>query len=238
MGGRFMIMIRKPTVRSAYEELVETILNDGDVVTTEDGQKCLELMNVCVEITNPKVDLINPKYSMKSAGVKNYINNLVYGKDIKKDFVYTYYDRIHNYRGFKKISIGEGFEECDGYLAKIKLINQKEYVIDKLNEKPTTRRAVISIWDPSIDQYNNHTPCLQHIGFQRRDNKLYMTAVFRSNDAFIGFHANALGLIAFGKEIAKETNTKLVNYCHFIYNAHIYYKRDRTEIHKISKYRR
>ena len=217
-----MYHIKSPTVRSAYEQLVKEVLENGNEVITEDGQKCRELMNVCVEITNPKLRCISHKYSFGISAIKNYVKNLLYGS--KNDFVYTYYDRIRKYECHAP--------EDDMYLERAVYIDQLKYVIDKLNESPMTRRAVITLWHPYKDCNEKHVPCLQHIGFQIRGNDLYMTAVFRSNDVLQAFHSNAIGLIELGNLVAKKTDTKLVNYHHFIYNAHIYIERDATELQK------
>lgn len=207
-----VFLIKKPSVRNSYEELVKLILKEGKEIITEDGQKCKELLNVCVEVTNPNLKGISPKYPLGKKAIENYINNLLYGK-FENEFSYTYYNRINDFNG----------------------INQLEYVINKLKNNHNTRRAVINIWNPTIDTKKQHVPCLQHIGFNKIDDKLYMSVVFRSNDCFVAFHSNALGLIELGKIVAKETNSKLINYTHFIYNAHIYIDRDETEIKKYFK---
>jgi thymidylate synthase len=211
-----MLCIKKPSVASAFEELVKLILIEGSDITTEDGQRCRELLNVVVEITNPKLKTISSKYPFGKKAIESYTKQLLYGSDSDGEFVYNYYERIREYPSYDR-----------------KLKNdQIEYVIEKLNNNPTSRRCVISLWNPFIDQKVKDVPCLNHIGFQKRGDYLYMSVLFRSNDILLAFHSNALGLIKLGEYVAEKTNSTLKTYTHFIYNAHIYIDRDRTEIEK------
>ncbi|WP_457612070.1 thymidylate synthase [Methanocaldococcus sp.] len=208
------MMIKAPSVAKAYEMLVEKILKEGEEMITEDGQRCKELFNVLVEITNPKLKTISPKYPLGKNAIESYKKQLLEGAN--GDFVYNYYERIREYPSYDKK------EKND----------QLNYVIEKLKNNPTSRRAVISLWNPFIDQKVKDVPCLNHIGFQLRNKKLYMSVVFRSNDILLAFHANALGLIALGEYVAKEVNADLKSYTHFIYNAHIYIDRDKDYLNR------
>ncbi|CAB3289941.1 Putative thymidylate synthase [Methanocaldococcus lauensis] len=208
--------IKKPSVALAYECLVKEILKNGKVIITEDGQRCKEILNVLVEITNPKLKTISSKYPFGKKAIESYTKQLLYGSESEGEFVYNYYERIREYPSYDK-----------------KLKNdQIDYVIKKLNSNPTSRRCVISLWNPFIDQKVKDVPCLNHITFTKRENNLYMTVVFRSNDILLAFHSNALGLIKLGELVAEKTNSELKRYTHFIVNAHIYIDRDKTEIEK------
>ncbi|EHP83649.1 thymidylate synthase [Methanotorris formicicus] len=209
-----MLCLKQRSVKNAYETLVPKILKEGIEMTTEDGQRCKEIMNVMVEIINPKDKTVSLKYPLGEKAVESYTQQLLYGS--KNEFVYNYYERIREYPSYDK-----------------KLKNdQIEYVIEKLNSNPTSRRCVISLWNPFIDQKVKDVPCLNHVGFQKRGNNLYMSVLFRSNDILLAFHSNALGLIKLGEYVAEKTNSTLKTYTHFIYNAHIYVDRDMTEIKK------
>jgi thymidylate synthase len=211
-----MLCIKKPSVASAFEELVKSILIEGSDITTEDGQRCRELLNVAVEITNPKLKTISSKYPFGKKAIESYTKQLLHGSDSEGEFVYNYYERIREYPSYDR-----------------KLKNdQIEYVIEKLNNNPTSRRCVISLWNPFIDQKVKDVPCLNHITFTKRDDKLYMTVLFRSNDALLAFVANALGLISLGEIVAEKTNTQLKSYVHYSVNMHIYIDRDRDYIKK------
>ncbi|WP_292460823.1 thymidylate synthase [Methanothermococcus sp.] len=210
------MFIKKPSVRASYEYLVEKILKDGEDMITEDGQKCREIRNTVIEITNPKLKSISPKYPLGKKAVEQYTNNLLYGNSGEGRFVYDYYERIREYPSYDKSLKND----------------QIEYVINKLNTNPESRRCIISLWNPYIDQKVKDVPCLNHIGFQKSGNYLYMSVLFRSNDILLAFHSNAVGLISLGEYVAEKTNSTLKSYTHFIYNAHIYVDRDADYIKK------
>jgi thymidylate synthase len=211
-----VVYIKKPSVRASYEEIIPIILEKGNTVVTEDNQKCKEIQNMIIEITNPKLKGISDKYPIGKKAVEQYTNNLLYGNSGDGKFVYDYYERIREYPNYNRTMKSD----------------QIDYVINKLNSSPLSRRCVISLWNPYIDQKVKDVPCLNHITFTKRDDNLYVTVLFRSNDALCAYHANAIGLIALCEMVAKETNTKLKNYVHHSVNMHIYIDRDRDYIEK------
>ena len=204
-----MYYIKSPSVANAYEKAIELILEKGVDITTENNQKCRELLNVSIEITNPNLKRISSKYSFDKQFISKYTDDLINGSD--NNFVYSYNERIFKYPNQFRTS----------------KINQLDYVIKKLNNENNTRRAVISLFNPFHDTKEEHIPCLNHIQFQKYNNNLYMTTLFRSNDIGIAFHSNALALIKLGEMVAEKTNCNLRNYIHHINNAHIYIYRDK-----------
>jgi thymidylate synthase len=212
-----MLCIKKPSVASAFDELIPKILKDGELVETEFGEKTKEIKNTIIEITNPKLKRVPEKYPLGDKAVEEYTKNLLYGS--KNVFSYDYHERLFKYP--------YGDER----------INQIEYIINKLNQQKNSRRAVAITWNPKIDievskDERGSVPCLQFIEFLIRGDNLYMTVVFRSNDALIAFPSNALGLIALGEMIAEKTNTQLKGYVHHSVSMHVYIDRDRDYIKK------
>ncbi|WP_423792228.1 thymidylate synthase [Methanocaldococcus indicus] len=212
-----MLYIKKPSVYSVFDELIYKILNEGDDVETEFGEPTKEIRNTIIEITNPNLKKVPEKYPLGKKAVDDYINHLLYGS--KNEFSYDYHQRL-----FK-------------YPYKDEEINQIEYIINKLNQQKNSRRALAITWNPKIDievskDERGSVPCLQYIQFLIRNNNLYMTVLFRSNDAFLAFPANALGLIELGHLVAKKTNTKFKSYLHHAVSMHIYIERDKDMLKK------
>ncbi|WP_421077019.1 thymidylate synthase [Methanothermococcus sp. Ax23] len=212
-----MLCIKKPSVRASYEYLVEKILKDGEDMTTEDGQKCRELRDTVIEITNPKLKSISPKYPLGKKAVEQYTNNLLYGSE--NVFSYDYHGRL--------------FE----YPLNDDKINQIDFIIEKLKEQRNSRRCVAITWQPNIDievskKDRGSVPCLQFVQFLIRDNKLYQTVLFRSNDLMVAYHANAIGLIALGEMVAEKVGVDYGGYVHHAVSMHIYVDRDRDYIKK------
>ena len=212
-----VVYIKKPSVRASYEEIIPIILEKGNTVVTEDNQKCKEIQNMIIEITNPKLKGISDKYPIGKKAVEQYTNNLLYGSD--NIFSYDYHGRL--------------FE----YPLNNEKINQIDFIVEKLKEQPNSRRCVAITWQPNIDievskKERGSVPCLQFIQFLIRDNKLYQTVLFRSNDCLVAFVSNAIGLISLGEMVAEKVGVEYGTYTHHSISMHIYIDRDFDYIKK------
>ena len=71
-----------------------------------------------------------------------------------------------------------------------KVIDQIEYIIKTLTKDPSSRRAIMTIWDP-IKEYSvgnsKDYPCNIALQFIIRNNKLNLIVKMRSNDVLFGF---------------------------------------------------
>lgn len=65
---------------------------------------------------------------------------------------------------------------------------QMHDVIRKLKDDPNTRQAVVTLWDPYLDNSSGWMdyPCTVMLQFEIRNGRLCMTTVMRSNDAWLG----------------------------------------------------
>lgn len=67
-------------------------------------------------------------------------------------------------------------------------VDQVQEVIRLLKKDPNTRRAVMSLWDPSSDYQNSlDIPCNNWLHFLHRDGKLNLVVAIRSNDVMWGW---------------------------------------------------
>jgi thymidylate synthase len=98
-------------------------------------------------------------------------------------------------------------------------------VRDLLNEEPDTRRAVITMWDPTFDLCSSSLdiPCNTHIYFKIRENNLHMTVCNRSNDIVWGaFGANAVHFSVLMEWMANATSSHIGVYTHIADSWHYY----------------
>ena len=102
--------------------------------------------------------------------------------------------------------------------------DQYQFIIDELRRNPSSRRAVMMIWDKTKDDYSDEPPCFNHAQFFIRDNKLHMKVLFRSNDACKAAFMNAFALIMLQKRIANELGVKVGTYTHRANSFHCYKK--------------
>lgn len=191
--------IRTSTIAQAWLTCVKKIMQEGYEVTDERGTLTKELQNVMIEITNPSDDTIPECSPWHDDRLETYKKELL-DPDNSQGFVYTYGNRLREY-----------FE-----------VDQLEKCIEKLNNCRESRRAIAITIDPIQDNKVDEIPCLQEIAFLIRDEKLYMTDFFRSNDCGGATFPNLFGIREVGYYVAEKTNTELVNMVHHAMSLHIY----------------
>ena len=103
--------------------------------------------------------------------------------------------------------------------------DQLSELIDMLLKEPSTRRAVISMWDPYAD-FNadgKDFPCNLNIAFRIRNHKLTMTVFNRSNDAIWGaYGANAVHMSMLQEYIASAIGIEVGTYTQVSNDFHAY----------------
>lgn len=97
--------------------------------------------------------------------------------------------------------------------------------ISELRKNPESRRVVLGMWHPTMDQ--THTgpdvPCNTHIYFDRRGGALNMTVCNRSNDMLWGaYGANAVHMSMLQELMALELGIPIGRYYQFSNNFHVY----------------
>lgn len=103
--------------------------------------------------------------------------------------------------------------------------DQIQDVIYMLNRDPSTRRAVIGMWDPATDLEvdSKDLPCNTHLYFRVQDNRLHMTICNRSNDLVWGMlGSNIVHFSILQEYIASAIAKPVGNLYQFTNNLHIY----------------
>lgn len=101
--------------------------------------------------------------------------------------------------------------------------NQIERVIDRLRRKPDTRRAVISILEPSdLEPGKAEAPCTIALQFVRRRERLHLVAMMRSNDAYLGFPHDVFCFTMIQELVARSLGIQVGEYHHFATSLHLY----------------
>lgn len=125
--------------------------------------------------------------------------------------------------GILDFMIGRG-EHVWEYTYHDRIKDQLPFVIGELKRDPASRRAVIDVRDNSVDMYNDHPACLQHIMFMIRHNKLDMKVLMRSNDATEATFMNAFAFICLQERVAQELGLAVGSYTHTANSFHSYKK--------------
>lgn len=104
--------------------------------------------------------------------------------------------------------------------------DQIKWVVELLKEDLNTRRAVLGMWDPVVDNENRSVdlPCNTHIYLRVVQDKLTMTVCNRSNDLIWGMlGANAVHMTMLHELIAQAVGVEQGDYNVFTNNLHIYH---------------
>lgn len=219
------ITVRAKTLAEAWEQAVLKCWEEGDRVRTEydkpgdpESRDCTIMIVVDEPFAEPRIHKAFPGsleyleiYRQEVVlGIHDHWVNPKEGK-----WSYTYHQRLFAY---------------DLYDAKgkKKVIDQFQYLIDKLAETPHTRRAQAITWKPDVDPTVDDPACLQRIWMRIVGDRLLANTHMRSND---GFKANFMNLWAFTAlqlYVAEELSRRLGRvilpgaYAHIVDSFHIY----------------
>lgn len=119
--------------------------------------------------------------------------------------------RLHGAYGFR-------WREAQG-------VDQLDEIISLLHNDPTTRRAVLQMWDASADlgSPSKDLPCNLMVHFQRDEGQLHMTVFNRSNDMLWGaYGANAVQFSILQEYVAALVGVNVGWYEQVSSNAHAY----------------
>jgi|ERR1035441_3290889 thymidylate synthase len=185
------------SVSEAWQASIPLLLADGKWVPTERGMRALELQNVLFCVTHPT---LNPPLPQK------------YG--FAPDYVATHIGTFHeNYSG---TSIRTRLYQYNGQF------NQIDAVVRKLKENWYSRRAVVVAWEPVTDTESPRPPCPIALTFLVRDKRLLLTAVLRSNDAWLATIPDMIALTQVQHEVSCQLALGMGAYTHLAISYHIY----------------
>lgn len=208
-------MKKEKSFNELYPELLNRIIKEGKIIKEA---KTIEVKALCFQISNPlpsfilykNLDFNYPSLIMKRLQILNGT------ADIK---ALCFYDLSIKNKLDPLTRLYDG-----AYGPRIK--SQMDYIYQLLRREPTSRRAVISIYNQR-DQNKNLTfdvPSTVSLQFLLRKNKLNLICYMRSNDLWNGLPFD-VGIFCFLQEVmASWLRVKLGTYTHFVGSAHIYLK--------------
>jgi thymidylate synthase len=101
--------------------------------------------------------------------------------------------------------------------------DQVKNVIALLNERPSSRRAVIQIFDKNdIAVPHKEIPCTTTLQFLVRDRKVDLIVTMRSNDAYFGLPHDVFCFTMIQEIVACTLGRDVGIYHHFAGSLHIY----------------
>jgi thymidylate synthase len=187
----------------AWKELLYILSHFGRRVTLTKGDR-LELQNIKVVVEKPEFEEQKLKeLNFDTEKIKQYQKDIVRSKirpdkpslkgqyrlphwvQLRPDETYNYSERLRTHFQI------DGLEAC----------------VTRLKKDSEDRKAYITLWNNLEDlKANSGHPCFVSLFFRKCQERLTLTATFRTHNALDGWLINFYGLMAIQKWVSKRVN--------------------------------
>lgn len=102
--------------------------------------------------------------------------------------------------------------------------DQVSYAINKLQADTGSRQAVITLWDPVLDNQpgKRDFPCTIGMQFSASGGELHLNVIMRSNDIWLGLPYDMFQFTQLQRSVARALNLTLGWYRHTAWSMHAY----------------
>lgn len=117
--------------------------------------------------------------------------------------------------------------------------NQLVHAVRKLESDPDTRQAVVTLWDPDLDNQlgRRDYPCTVGFGLSIVHDRLNMYVIMRSNDAWLGLPNDVFQFTQLQWTLAHALSIEIGTYTHTAWSLHLY-ERDVSRIESVGPARK
>ena len=207
------------TLDDLMRRIVEKLLVDGERNVASKGET-IEIVSATLELTNPRARISRTETRRKVVSALGELCWYLSGSN-EADPVLFYISEyakavepdgtIHGAYGPRLFGQNEGA--------------QVDRVIQILRQKPSSRQAVIQLFDradiASPGQYLD-IPCTTTLQFLLRSNSLHMIVNMRSNDAYWGLPHDVFAFTMIQEIVARELGAEVGRYIHSVGSIHLY----------------
>jgi len=102
-------------------------------------------------------------------------------------------------------------------------VDQIEWVINEINTNPTSRRLIVSAWNPAEIEKMALPPCHTLFQFSVQNNRLSCQLYQRSADLFLGSPFNIASYVLLTHIVAQITGYRAGEFIYTLGDAHIYH---------------
>jgi thymidylate synthase len=204
------------TVDDLMRKAVRRILKRGTEAEPSRGA-VIELRNVGFELTNPRARVSRSEGRGRIFSCLGELCWYLSGSNELDPIAYY----IPAYKGEAEAGVVHG-----GYGPRLfgwDGVNQIDNVVRLLREKPSSRRAVVQLFDhEDIHVLHKEVPCTCTLQFMLRNGGLDLTVYMRSNDVYLGFPHDIFAFTMIQELVARSIDAALGTYTHFVGNLHLY----------------
>ncbi|MEG9525117.1 MAG: thymidylate synthase [Hyphomicrobiales bacterium] len=197
-------------------ELYEKLLESGDTNVGSRGST-VEMLGVSVRVAKPRARLSRSESRGKPFSALGELLWYLSGSD-KLDFIRPY---VPEY--VKDATDGVIHGAYGPRLYAMRGINQVANVCALLTERPSSRRAVIQLYDAEdIAEHHKEIPCTTTIQLHIRGGRLHVSVTMRSNDAYWGLPHDVFCFTMLQEMLARRLAVEVGEYYHYAGSMHIY----------------
>lgn len=196
--------------------VIEAILVDGNPIEPTKGP-AIELSGVLLEIENPRARISRTETRGKPFSCLGELCWYLARSD-ESSFISYYLSKYDEFAENNLLYGGYGPRMFDW-----EGIDQVQNVTERLRNKPTSRKAVIQIFDRSeLVEMHKDISCTCTLQFMIRNNKLLMFTNMRSNDIFLGLPHDVFSFTMIQEIIARDLSVEIGSYKHAVGSLHLY----------------
>jgi thymidylate synthase len=176
-------VVVRESILEAWKEVLHLLSRFGRRVTLKKGDR-LELQHVKVVVEKPKFEGEDKlqAVNLDPRKLRQYQADILTG-ELREDETYHYGHRLRTYFGLDTLAA----------------------VVDRLKKDPEDRKAYVALWDTARDlTVKEGRPCLVSLFFRKFENKLTLSATFRTHNAMDAYPMNLYGLMAIQQWVAER----------------------------------
>lgn len=118
---------------------------------------------------------------------------------------------------------------------RIYYLDQVDYLLYQLKNNPSSRRHIVTLWNPDDLDEMSLTPCVYESQWHVKENKLHLEVRCRSNDLGLGHPFNVFQYNVLQRMFAQVLGYELGEYIYHIGDAHIYIRHVEPLIEQINR---
>lgn len=209
-------MFTESSADDLMHESLSRLREQGEHIEPTRGP-ALELQSVVLELANPLARLSRSETRGRVFSALGELCWYLAGSN-STDFIAYYLSRyreedeggsVHGAYGPRLLAYG-GFDQI-------------AYVVERLKEDPSSRQAVIQLFDhDDVAAPHKHVPCTCTFQFLVRGGRMLMLTHMRSNDAFIGLPHDMFAFTMIQELVARSVGVPLGTYIHLVGSFHLY----------------
>lgn len=210
--------IEAATLDDLLHDVLTRLIENKETVVASRGS-FTEIFGAVLHLSNPRARLSRSEMKGKVfSALGEWLWYLSGANDLS--FIDHYLPGIYSQESEDNVSVRSGYGER---LFNHRGVDQIASIIKLLRLKPTTRRAVIQLFDSSdLERSYASIPCTCTLQFLVRNGQLNMFVNMRSNDAYYGLPHDVFAFTMLQELVARSVDVDLGEYKHSVGSLHLY----------------